>query len=73
MRKVDTCLFIPNTLICEAYLENFLFWEHFQYNIDKVLRYFREYGNNYNWEHPKGESVYEFLGLGIKTLDDDEF
>ena len=33
------------------------------------MKYFKEDGPSYNWEHSKGESVSEFLGIDIKTLD----
>ena len=34
------------------------------------MKYFKEYGPSYNWEQSKGKSLSEFLGIGIKTLDD---
>ena len=37
------------------------------------LKYFKEDGNSYNWEHSKGELVSEFLGIDIKTLDNGGF
>ena len=36
------------------------------------MKYFKEYGPSYNWEHSKGE-VSEFLGIDIKTLDNGGF
>ena len=50
-----------------------LFWAHSQSNIDNIVKYFKEDGTSYNWEHSKGESVYEFLEIDIKTLDDGGF
>ena len=41
--------------------------------IDNVMKSFKGYGTTYNWEHSKGESVYQFLGIDIKTLDDGGF
>ena len=37
------------------------------------MNYFKEGGPSYNWEHSKGESVSEFLGIDIKTLDNGGF
>ena len=37
------------------------------------MKYFKDDGPSYNWEHSKGESVSEFLGIDIKTLDDGGF
>ena len=37
------------------------------------MKSFKEDGPSYNWEHSKGESVSEFLGIDIKTLDDGGF
>ena len=34
------------------------------------MKSFKEYFPSYNWEHSKGYSVSEFLGIDIKTLDD---
>ena len=33
------------------------------------MKSFKEDGPSYNWEHSKVESVSEFLGIAIKTLD----
>ena len=70
MSKVDTCLFIYKTVICVVYVYYCLFWERSQYDIDNVMKYFKEDGPSYNWEHSKGESVSEILGIDIKTSDD---
>ena len=37
------------------------------------MRYLKEDGPSYNWEHSKGESVSEFLGIDIKALDNSGF
>ena len=37
------------------------------------MKYFKEDGTSYIWEHSKGESVSEFLGIDIKTLDNGGF
>ena len=37
------------------------------------MKYFKEDGLSYNWEHSNGKSVSEFLGIDIKTLDDGGF
>ena len=37
------------------------------------MKSFKEVGPSYNWEHSKGESVFEFLGIDIKTLDNGGF
>ena len=73
MRKVETCLFMSKTVMCVVYVYDCLFWECSQYDIDKSTKYFKEDGPSYNWEHSKGESVSEFLGIDIKTLDDGIF
>ena len=40
-----------------VYVDDFLFWELSQSEIDNVMNSFKEDGPSYNWEHPKGESV----------------
>ena len=37
------------------------------------MNYFKEEVPSYNWEHSKGESVSDFLGIDINTLDDGGF
>ena len=54
MSKVDPYLFISNTVICVVYLDDCLFWARSQSDIDNVMKYFKEDGPSYNWEHPKG-------------------
>ena len=44
-----------------------------KFNIDKVINYFKEDGSSCNWEHSKGDTVSEFLGIDINTLDNDRF
>ena len=68
MSKVDPCLFMSKTVICVVYVDDCLFWARSQYYIDNVMKYFKEDGPSYNWEHSKGESVSELLGIDIKTL-----
>ena len=70
MSKVDPCLFVSKTVICVVYVDNCLFWERSQYEIGNVMKYFKDGGPSYNWEHSKGESVSEFLGIDMKTLYD---
>ena len=60
---------MPKTVICVVYVDDFLFWEHSQYDIDNVMRYFKDDGLSYNWEHSKGESASEFLDIDLNTLD----
>ena len=58
---------MSNTVICVVYLDDCLFWEHSQSDIDNLMKYLKEDGPSYNWEHSKGESVSEFLVIDIKT------
>ena len=37
------------------------------------MKSFKEDGPSYNWEHSKGESVSEFLGIDDNTLDNGGF
>ena len=54
MRRVDPCLFMSNTVVCVVYVEYCLFWEISPYEIDNVMKSFKEDGPNYNWEYSKG-------------------
>ena len=56
-----------------VYVDYCLFWARSQSEIDNVMNSFKEDGPIYNWENPKGQSVSEFLGIDIKTLDDGGF
>ena len=51
MRKVDPCLFMSKTVIFVVYVDDCLFWARSQYEIDNVMKYFKEDGPSYNWEH----------------------
>ena len=73
MNKLDPCLFIYKTVMCVVYVYDFPFWERSQSDIDNVMNSFKEDGPSYNWEHSKGESLSEFLGIDIKKLDDGRF
>ena len=70
MSKVDPCLFMSKNIICVVYVDDCLFWARSQYDIDNIMKYFKEDGPSYNWEHSKVESVSEFFGIDINTLDD---
>ena len=71
--NVDICLFMSKTVICVVYVYDYIFWERSQYDIDNVTKSFKEDIPSYNWEHSKGESVSELLGIDIKTFDDGGF
>ena len=68
--KVDPCLFMSKTVICVVYVDDFLFWERSQYEIDNVMNYFKKDFPSYNWGYSKGKSLSGFLGIDIKKLDD---
>ena len=63
MSMEDPCLFISKTVICVVYVDDCLFWARSQSDIDNVMKSFKEDGPSYIWEHSKGESVSEFLGI----------
>ena len=48
MSKVDPCMFMSKTVICVVYVDDCLFWERPQYDIDYVINYFKEDGPSYN-------------------------
>ena len=73
MSKVDPFLFVSKTVICVLYVDDCIFWSRSKSEIDNVIKYFKEDGNSYNWEHLKVEYVSEFLGIDIKTLYDSGF
>ena len=73
MSKVDHFLFMSKTAVFMLYVGYCLFWERSQSEIDNAVKYFKEYGNIYNWEHSKEESVSKFLGIDTKTLNDGGF
>ena len=64
---------MSKTVICVVYVDDCIFWARSQSDIDNVMKYFKEVGPGYNWEHSKGKSVSQFLGIDIKTLDDGGF
>ena len=51
--NVDPFLFVSKTVICVVYVDDCLFWERSQSEIDNVIESFKEYGPSYNWEHSK--------------------
>ena len=44
MNKVDTYLFMSKTVIFVVYVDDFLFWARSQYDIDNLMKSFKEYG-----------------------------
>ena len=73
MRMVDPHLFMSKTVFCVVYVDDCLFWEFSQSDIDNVMESFKEDGPSYHGEHSKGESVSEFLGVDIKTWNNGGF
>ena len=67
--KVDPCMFISNTVVFLVYVDGCLFWARSQSDIGNVMKSFKEDGSSYNWRKSKGDSVPDFLGIDIKTLD----
>ena len=51
MSKVDPWLSMSKTVMCVVYVDDCLFWARSQYEIDNVMKYFKEDGPSYNWEH----------------------
>ena len=70
MSKVDPCLYTYKTVICVVFMNDCLFWAHSKSDIDNVMKFFKEDGPSYNWEHSKGEPVPEFLGIDIRKFYD---
>ena len=48
MIKVDPCLFMSKTVICVVYVDDCLFWERSQSDIDNVMKSLKEDGPSYN-------------------------
>ena len=69
MSKVDPFLFMSKNVICVVYVDDCLFLEISQSDIDHVMKSYKEDSPNYNWEHSNWKSVSDFLGFSIKTLD----
>ena len=44
---------MTKTVICVVYVDDCLFWERSQSDIDNVMKYFKKGVPSYNWEHPK--------------------
>ena len=51
MSKVYTCLFMSKNVISVVYIDDCLFWKHPQFDIDNVMKSFKEDGPSYNWGH----------------------
>ena len=66
-------MFMSKTVICVVYVDDCIFWARSQSEIDNVMKSFKEDYPSCNWEHSKGESVSEFLGIDIKTFDNGGF
>ena len=41
MSKVDPCLFMSKTVICVLYVDDCLFWERSQSDIDNIMKSFK--------------------------------
>ena len=46
---MDPCIFMSKTVILVVDVDDCLFWERSQSDIDNVIKYFNEYGPSYNW------------------------
>ena len=64
---------MSKTVVFVVYVDDCLFWAYLQSDIDNVMMSSKDDGTSYNWEQSKVESVSEFLGIYIKTLDDGGF
>ena len=51
--KVDPCLFMSKNVISVVYVDDCLFWERSQCDIDNVMKSFKEYETIYNWQQSK--------------------
>ena len=47
--KLDPCLSMSKTVICVVCVDDCIFWEHSQYEIDNAMISFEDYGPSYNW------------------------
>ena len=52
-----------------VYVDDCLFWAGSKYDIDNAMKFLKKDGTSYNWEHSKGYSVFEFLGIDMKKID----
>ena len=52
--KLDPFLFMSKTVVFVVFVDDCLFWARSQSDTDNVMKSFKEDGNSYNWEHPKG-------------------
>ena len=52
--KVDPCFFMSKTVVCVVYVGDYIFWARSKYDIDNLIKSFKEDGPSYNWEHSKG-------------------
>ena len=41
-------MFMSKTVICVLYVDDCLFWKHSKYDIDNVIKSFKEDGPSYN-------------------------
>ena len=39
--EVEPYLFMSKTFMCVVYVDDFIFWERSQYDIDNVMKYFK--------------------------------
>ena len=46
VRKVDPLLFMSKAVICVVYVDNCIFWARSQYEIDNVMKYFKDDGTS---------------------------
>ena len=59
-------MFMYKNVIYLVYVDDCLFWERSQSEIDKLMKYFKEDGPSYNWEHSNNDSVSELLRIFIR-------
>ena len=63
-------MFMYKTVIYVVHVYECLFWACSQSENNNLMECFKEDGPSYKWNNSKEESVYEFLGIDTKTLDD---
>ena len=47
VNRAHPCLLMYKTVICVVYVNDYLFWEHSQYDIDNVMKYFNRDDTSY--------------------------
>ena len=67
---IDPCLFISPTIIIALYIDDCCIAFSDQSDFDRLLQFFENDGDKFDWEHTVDGTLHEYLGIEINDIED---